>query len=74
MQMQIDCHGSAQYKLSWHSLAPLVKMKTISTAGAGGGGGDTPYNGLYGREAPPKRGTFPGFSRWIYESAKVSLV
>ena len=31
--MQIDCYGSAQYKLSWHSLAPLVKIKTISTAG-----------------------------------------
>ena len=24
---------------------------------SGGGGGDTPYNGLYG-EAPPERGTF----------------
>ena len=24
------------------------------------GGGDTPYNGLYG-EAPPERGTFSGF-------------
>ena len=34
--MQIDCHDSAQYKLSWHSLAPLVKMKTISTAGGRG--------------------------------------
>ena len=34
--MQIDCHISAQHKLSWHSLAPLVKMKTISTAGGGG--------------------------------------
>ena len=54
--MQIDCHISAQYKLSWHSLAPLVKMKTISTAG--GGGGVTPYSGLYGGEAPAKRGTF----------------
>ena len=42
--MQIDCHSSAKYKLSWHSLAPLVKIKTISTAGGGG----TPYNGLYG--------------------------
>ena len=31
-------------------------MKTISTAGGGGGG--TPYNGLYGREAPPKRVPF----------------
>ena len=45
--MQIDCHSSAQFKLSWHSLAPLVKIETISTAGgggggAGGGGGDTP--------------------------------
>ena len=37
--MQIDCYGSAQYKLSWHSLEPLVKIKTISTAGVGGGGG-----------------------------------
>ena len=33
-------------------------MKTISTAGGGG----TPYNGLYGGEAPPKGGTFSGFS------------
>ena len=31
--MQIDCHSSAKYKLSWHSLALLVKMKAISTAG-----------------------------------------
>ena len=53
--MQINCHGSTQYKLSWHSLAPLVKMKTISTAGGvlpimaytGGGG-----------EAPPKEVPF----------------
>ena len=59
--MQIDCHGSAQYKLSWHSSAPLVKIKTIRTTGGRGGG--TPYNGLYGGEAPPKRGTFSGFSR-----------
>ena len=70
--MQIDCYGSAQYKLSWHSLEPLVKIKTISTAGGGGGG--TPYNGLYGGEGPPKRGTFPGFSGWIYERAGVLLV
>ena len=41
--MQIDCYGSAQYKLSWRSLEPLVKIKTISTAGGEGG---TPYNGL----------------------------
>ena len=34
-------------------------MKTISTAGGEGG---TPYNGLYGGEAPPKGGTFSGFS------------
>ena len=33
--MQIDCYGSAQYKLSWHSLEPLVKIKTISTDGGG---------------------------------------
>ena len=50
--MQIDCHGSAQYKLSWHSLAPLVKMKTISTAGGGGGG--TPYDGRYGGRLRPR--------------------
>ena len=68
--MQIDCYGSAQYKLSWRSLEPLVKIKTISTAGGGG----TPYNGLYGGEDPPKRGTFPGFSGWIYERAGVLLV
>ena len=35
-------------------------MKTISTAGGGDG---TSYNGLYGGEAPPKRGTFSGFGR-----------
>ena len=34
--MQINCHGSAQYKLSGHSLASLVKVKTISTAGGEG--------------------------------------
>ena len=50
--MQIDCYGSAQYKLSWHSLEPLVKIKTISTAGGGGGG--TPYNGLYGGRIHPR--------------------
>ena len=47
-----------------------IKMKEVSRGGGlefgltelcfpspGPGGGDTPYNGLYG-EAPPERGTF----------------
>ena len=38
---------------------------------AGGGGGGTPYNGLYG-EAPPERGTF--FSLQVYKGVGVSLV
>ena len=35
----------------------------------GGGGGGTPYNGLYG-EAPPKRGTF--FSLEVCERVGIS--
>ena len=36
-----------------------------------GGGGSTPYDGLYG-EAPPERGTF--FMLQVYERVGVSLV
>ena len=36
-----------------------------------GGGGCTPYNGLYG-EAPPERGTF--FRLQVYERVGVSLL
>ena len=38
---------------------------------ARGGGGDTPYNGLY-REAPPERGTF--FMLQGYERVGISPV
>ena len=37
----------------------------------GGGGGWTPYNGLYG-EAPPGRGTF--FTRQVFERVGISRV
>ena len=37
----------------------------------GSGGGDTPYNGLYG-EAPPERGTF--FRLQVYERVGISPV
>ena len=37
----------------------------------GGGGGSTPYNGLYG-EAPPERGTF--FTLQVYEMVGISRV
>ena len=36
-----------------------------------GGGGDTPYNGLYG-EAPPERGTF--FRLQVYKRVGISQV
>ena len=36
-----------------------------------GGGGGTPYNGLYG-EAPPERGTF--FSLQVYKRVGISQV
>ena len=36
-----------------------------------GGGGGTPYNGLYG-EAPPERGTF--FTLQVYERVGISRV
>ena len=36
-----------------------------------GGGGGTPYNGLYG-EAPPERGTF--FRLQVYERVGILLV
>ena len=39
--------------------------------GGGGGGEDTPYNGLYG-EAPPERGTF--FTLQVYERVGISRV
>ena len=38
---------------------------------AGGGGGGTPYDGLYG-EAPPERGTF--FSLQVYKRVGISQV
>ena len=37
----------------------------------GGGGGGTPYDGLYG-EAPPERGTFSRLQ--VYEKVGISLV
>ena len=39
--------------------------------GTPGGGGGTPYNGLYG-EAPPERGTF--FSLQVYKRVGISQV
>ena len=39
--------------------------------GEGGGGGGTPYDGLYGK-APPERGIF--FSLQVYERVGISLV
>ena len=38
---------------------------------SGGGGGGTPYNGLFG-EAPPERGIF--FRLQVYDRVGISLV
>ena len=44
---------------------------TFFAISRGGGGGCTPYNGLYG-EAPPERGTF--FRLQVYERVGILLV
>ena len=44
-------------------------LRQISLRKPGGGGGGTPYNGLYG-EAPPGKGTF--FRPQVYERVGIS--
>ena len=64
--MQVDSqmvHGHSFLKQ-----ATLGNVLLISFA-PGGGGGGTPYNGLYG-EAPPKRGTF--FRLEVYKRVGIS--
>ena len=51
--------------MAWHK----VEIWCVQTQGGGGGG--TPYNGLYG-EAPPERGTF--FRLQVYKRVGISQV
>ena len=53
-----------QLKVPWF-------MSLYSVSYWGGGGGGTPYNGLY-REAPPERGTF--FRLQVYKRVGISKV
>ena len=58
------------------NLELLVNLLEILSNSPGGGGGGTPYNGLYG-EAPPERGTFVrvGISQAdVYERAGKSVI
>ena len=48
-----------------------IKWFCFTQVGRGGGGGCTPYNGLYG-EAPPERGIFFWFQ--VYERVGILLV
>ena len=48
----------------------LVTYLDLSLGGWAGGGGGTPFNGLYG-EAPPKRGTL--FRLQVYEKVGISI-
>ena len=48
----------------------IVTYLDLSLGGWAGGGGGTPFNGLYG-EAPPKRGTF--FRLQVYEKVGISI-
>ena len=48
-----------------------IKCIGLSTFYPGGGGGGTPYNGLYG-EAPPERGIF--FTLQVHERVGISRV
>ena len=51
---------------SYNPLPAFLKAKWFAR-----GGGDTPYNGLYG-EAPPERGTF--FMLQVYKRVGISQV
>ena len=53
------------------SLTKRSQPAGLSNCRPGGGGGGTPYNGLYG-EAPPERGTF--FSLQVYKRVGISQV
>ena len=48
-----------------------IKAKKTFINSRGGGGGGTPYNGLYG-EARPERGNF--FTLQVYEKVGISRV
>ena len=49
----------------------MIRQCSDTMAVAQGGGGGTPYNGLYG-EAPPERGTF--FRLQVYKRVGISQV
>ena len=55
---------SSSTMMVWNMTSTFVSLNL-------GGGGNTPYNGLYG-EAPPERGTF--FTLQVYERVGVSRV
>ena len=57
------------YVYAW-LLASSCAFGKLTHLGEGGGGG-TPYNGLYG-EAPPERGTF--FRLRVYRGVGISQV
>ena len=52
----------AKKRFSLFEVSFIREITTVSSyiSPRGGGGGGSPYNGLYG-EAPPEKGTFLGF-------------
>ena len=63
----ITCPGFTRFKTQITRNEFTLKR----SLNAAGGGGGTPYNGLY-REDPPERGTFFRFQ--VYERVGISLV
>ena len=57
--------------LGWHKQKERFKLLGLERHCTRGGGGGTPYNGLY-EEAPPERGTF--FRLRVYKRVGISQV